>query len=232
MPEQGDFAAECAGDGRRPLIVLWGDSYAASLYGGLDHFASERGFGIAEFTASACAPLIGYVNAQRPLCKTANDATLKHIAELRPEAVVFYGTWRLGEEDVRVGLDRTIPQLKALGVKTILLVGPPATWLGDGLPANLLDYYFQTHSVLPERTWYRSNEAWTKPFDEFLRAQAQRHDISFLSARELMCNPGGCLTRIGLNGSELISFDTGHLTYPASLFLAEHVLTALPGFDR
>jgi peptidoglycan/LPS O-acetylase OafA/YrhL len=233
-PEQSaaEFAPECAGGGRHPLIAVWGDSYAASLYPGLKYFGDQRGFDVAEFTASSCPPLVGFVMEQRRFCKGANDYTVQRLAELKPEAVIFYTTWRYNDDDVRAGFDRTIPMLRAAGINKIIVLGPPATWLGDGLPANLLDYYFQTHSLLPQRTWFRSNDAWTRPFDDFLEAQAKRVGIDFVSARRLMCNDDGCLTRLGADGPSMISFDTGHLTYPASIMVAEQVLKTIPGFDR
>jgi hypothetical protein len=234
QPEQSaaDFAPECAGSGRHPLVAVWGDSYAASLYPGLKYFGDQRGFDVAEFTASSCPPLIGYSNPQRRFCKGANDYTLQRLIELKPEAVIFYTTWRYNDDDVRDGLDRTIPLLRAGGIGKIIVLGPPATWLGDGLPANLLDYYFQTHSLLPERTWFRSNDEWTRRFDDFLEQQAKRAGVDFVSARRLMCNDQGCLTRLGPDGPSLISFDSGHLTYPASIMLAEQVLKAAPELDR
>ncbi|MGJ4947779.1 acyltransferase family protein [Bradyrhizobium sp. HKCCYLS20291] len=232
LADQSAFAPECLGAGRRPLVALWGDSYAASLYPGLARFGSERGFDVAQFSISACAPLIGYVNPHRPLCKPANDAVLKHLTELKPDVLIFYGTWRVGDEEARVGLDRTIPLVKAAGVPTIVIAGPPPTWDGDGLPANLLDYYFQTHTVLPARTWFRTVDPWTKPFDQLLAAQAKKLDVQYVSVRDFMCNDDGCLTRIGPNDSEVTTFDSGHLTNPASILVARHVLDALPGLPK
>jgi hypothetical protein len=233
-PEQSaaDFAPECAGSGKHPLIAVWGDSYAASLYPGLKYFADQRGFDVAEFAASSCPPLVGFVMEQRRFCKSANDYVVQRLAELKPEAVVLYTTWRYNNEDVSVGLDRTIPLLKAAGINKIIVLGPPASWLGDGLPANLLDYYFQTHTLLPQRTWFRSNDDWTRPFDGFLEAQAKRGGGDFMSVRRLMCNDNGCLTRLGSDGSSMISYDTGHLTYPASIMVAEQILKTVPGFDH
>jgi peptidoglycan/LPS O-acetylase OafA/YrhL len=233
-PEQSaaDFAPECSGTGRHPLIAVWGDSYSASLYPGLKYFADERGFDVAEFAASSCPPLVGFVMEQRRFCKGANDYVVRRLVELKPEVVVLYTTWRYNDDDVRVGLDRTIPMLKAAGINKIIVLGPPASWLGDGLPANLLDYYFRTHTLLPQRTWFRSNDAWTRPFDEFLEAQAKRVGADFMSVRQMMCNDDGCLTRLGSDGPSMISYDTGHLTYPASIMVAEHILKTAPGFDR
>ncbi|WP_257168460.1 acyltransferase family protein [Bradyrhizobium sp. SRS-191] len=233
-PDQSaaEFSPECAGTGRHPLILVWGDSYAASLYPGLAHFGAERGFDVAEFTASACPPLIGFVHPERRFCKGANDFVMQKVAELKPDLVLFYSTWSYGPDDLRNGLDRTVAALKELNVPKIALLGPPATWLGESLPANILDHYFRTHTVLPARTKFRSNDNWTRSLDEFLAAQAQRVGIQYISARGMMCNDDGCLARIGPDGADLTAYDNGHLTYPGSIFIARQALEALPGFDK
>jgi hypothetical protein len=234
-PEQGpeEFAPECAGSGRRPLLLIWGDSYAASLYPGLKQFADERGFDVAEFSASACAPLIGYVNPSRRFCKPANDYVLKRIEELRPDVVILYGTWSVGEGDLRDGLERTAPLLKPL-TKKIVVLGPPATWTGEGLSANVLDYYYESgnFSILPERTWYRSNDNWTRALESVLEAEAAKVGIDYISMRRLMCNADGCLARIGPGGSELTAFDSGHLTHAGAIFMAGQVIDRITDFKR
>ena len=233
-PDQSasEFSPDCAGTGRHPLILVWGDSYAASLYPGLAHFGAERGFEVAEFTASACPPLLGFVHPERRFCKGANDFVIQKVAELKPDLVLFYSTWSYSPDALRDGLDKTVSALKALNVPRLALLGPPATWLGDSLPANILDYYFRTHAVLPARTKFRSNDNWTRALDEFLEAQAQRVGIQYISARRMMCNDDGCLARIGADGADLTAYDSGHLTNPGSVFIARQTLEALPGFDK
>jgi peptidoglycan/LPS O-acetylase OafA/YrhL len=230
LPEQtaADFAPECAGQGRHPLVAIWGDSYGAALYPGLNHFAADRGFDIAEYTASACPPLLDYVRPERPACKGANDFVVERLAQLKPEVVIFYSNWECAEDIIRDGLPKTVARLKAIGIPKIVLLGPPASWLGEGLPAVLLAYYFQTHTVLPARTWYRSNDGWTRTMDQFLGAQAKSLDIQYISARQIMCNDDGCLARIGENGAQLTAYDGGHLTSPGAVFVAQNVLEKLP----
>jgi peptidoglycan/LPS O-acetylase OafA/YrhL len=232
LPNQGptDFAPECSGTGRRPLVAIWGDSYAASLYPGLAYLADQRGFDVAQFTASSCPPLIGYSNPGRPFCAETNDFVVQRLAELKPDAVILYATWKYN--DIPAGIERTFRLLKRANLAKILMVGPPPSWLGDGLPANMLDYYFATRSILPERTFYRSEEKWTRDWDEYLEREATRMGIEYVSAHRIMCNDAGCLARIGTDGSKLTAIDIGHLTYPASIMLAEQVLKAAPGFDR
>ncbi|UFZ04403.1 acyltransferase [Bradyrhizobium ontarionense] len=234
LPDQSaaDFAAECAGTGRHPLVVVWGDSFGSSLYPGLAHFGAERGFDVAEFTASACPPLLDYVHPDRRHCRGANDFVAERLAVLKPELVILYSTWSYSAEDLRKGLQLTVARLRDIGVSKIVLLGPPATWLGDGLVSNLLDYYFQTYSLLPERTFYRSNDNWTHALEEFLEGQAKTLAIQYISTRQIMCNNDGCLARIGKDGSDLTSYDIGHLTYPGSIFVARQALDAVSGFEK
>src|ERR1019366_10620782 len=55
-----DIAPECMDDAdvSKPLIVLWGDSHAASLYPGLKAMQDkEADFRIDQFTAAGCPPI-------------------------------------------------------------------------------------------------------------------------------------------------------------------------------
>ena len=236
LPDQSasDFASECAGDGRHPLIAVWGDSYAASLYPGLAHFGAERAFDVAEYTASSCPPLIGFVQPERRFCKGANDFVIERLNGLKPDAVILYSTWSYGldADGLADRLKATVSLLREARISKIVLLGPMATWLGESLPTNILDYYFANHALLPKRTWYRSNDQWTQGVDQFLEAQAKSLGIDYVSLRRILCNEDGCLARIGPNGSELTVYDSGHMTYPGSIFMAEQVLKVMPGFDR
>jgi hypothetical protein len=212
------------------LIAIWGDSYAASFYPGLAYFSRQRGFDVAQFTASSCPPMIGYHNPDRRFCAEVNDFVVKRLAELKPDTVILYATWKYN--DIPMGIERTVSLLKSANISKILMVGPPPSWLGNGLPNAVLDYYFEHHAVLPERTFFRSEEKWTRDWDEYLEREAKRIGVDYISAHRLMCDDAGCLARIGPDGSQLTTFDVGHLSYPASIMLAEQVLKAAPGFDR
>lgn len=219
-----DFASDCAGKGSHPLLLIWGDSYGAALYPGLLHFTAERGYDVAQYTASACPPLIGYVLAERPFCKSINDDVVRRIGELHPDVVILYATWGHAEPTLRDDLPRTVTSLKAANVARIVLMGPPPSWQGAGLSQNVLDFYRQTASVLPARTFYRSDDEWTRGRDALLGSLSHELGIHYISVRNVFCNDDGCLTRIGQNQSELTAFDPGHLTVPGSIFLVGHTL--------
>jgi peptidoglycan/LPS O-acetylase OafA/YrhL len=228
LPEQGpaDLAAECRGNGNRPLVFLWGDSYAASLYPGLSEAVAAKGGSVAEYTASACPALIDYVNSERRFCKPINDRILQIIGELRPDIIVLYSTWSYSDQDLEAGLKKTVALLRAKQLNNIIVLGPPATWKGSGLSANMIDYYYEggAHALLPVRTFYRTNDEWTRRVDSILEADAKANDIPYISLRKIMCNDAGCLARIGPDGSQLMAFDNGHLTTAGSRYVTNAIL--------
>lgn len=226
-----EFASECAGNGGHPLVLVWGDSYGAALYPGLLHFAAERGYDVAQYTASACPPLIGYSLPERPFCKSINDDVLSRIGRLRADVVVLDATWGHAEPVLREDLPRTVAMLKALNVGRIVLMGPPPSWQGAGLSRNVLDYYRQTGEVLPARSFYRSTDEWTRGRDRLLQEMSRELGIEYISVRDIFCNDDGCLTRIGPNDSELTAFDPGHLTVPGAIFLVSRSLDRILGAD-
>ena len=226
-----EFAPECAGSARRPLLLIWGDSYGAALYPGLLHFSRDRGYDVAQFTSSACPPLIGYSLPERPFCKSINDDVLLRIGRLRPDVVILDATWGHAEAVLREDLPRTVALLKAMNIAKIVLMGPPPSWQGVGLSANVLDYYRQTREVLPVRTFYRSTDAWTRERDALLQQLSRELGIDYISVRNVFCNESGCLSRIGPNDSELTAFDPGHLTVPGAIFLTAQTIDVILGTD-
>jgi hypothetical protein len=99
--------------------------------------------------------------------------------------VILDAAWGHAEETLRQDLPRTIAQLKAMNIPKIVLMGPPPGWLGAGLPVNVLDYYRATHSVLPARTFYRSNNDWTRDRDAMLAAFSRELGIQYISVRNV-----------------------------------------------
>lgn len=229
LPEQdaSQFGAECTGDARRPLVLLWGDSYAAALYPGLKSLQSELSFGLAELTASACPPAIGFVHPQRPFCKGANDEVVRKIEELKPEIVALHSTWMFDLASLEPMLQQTVTRLREAGVKRVVIIGLVPSWRGRSLPQNLVDYYMKdpSHPLLPARTKFRLFPSGDQ--NDKLKAIAGRLKVQFISPLDLMCDPAGCLARVGDSPSDLTAFDTGHLTVPGSIYLAQAMKSQL-----
>ena len=227
LPDQGAeaFTPDCAGHGGHPLLLIWGDSYAAAEYVGLEHFRTEMGYDVAEYTSSACPPLIGFTLAERPFCKGNNDFVLERIRALRPEVVILHGTWLNPPPQIERTLPRTVALLREIGVKKIVVLGPPPSWDRGGLSANVLDYYFEYGwALIPPRSKYRLVLG---DYDERMRRLAEKEGVQFISVQKVLCNADGCLTRIGPGDSQLTAFDGGHLTVPGSIFVMKAILPAL-----
>jgi len=228
LPEQSAaaFSPTCTDQtGPKPLIFVWGDSYAAAFYAGLNNLKKTEGYRVAEYTASACPPLLGFVHTQRRFCKGINDRVLQEAAAAKPDIVILHSTWRYAPTVMAEGLRATVAALRALNIHRIILLGPVPTWLGDSLAQNVFDYYLSNHKqVIPARTQYRLNAQSDEALDLELKAQAALLGIEYLAPRQIMCNSEGCLARIGQNGNELSAFDTGHMTLAGATYLVHAFL--------
>jgi hypothetical protein len=147
-PEQGpaEFRPDCedaSTPGRNALILIWGDSHAASLYPGFRAMLDEDRlpYRLAQRTASACPPVLGFVVTARPLCRSINDATFDFIAREHPDTVVMLASWSFYSGDAFDRLDlaevaRTAARVRALGVRRVLVLGPLPRWAIGAAPAK------------------------------------------------------------------------------------------------
>ena len=206
----------------RPMIFIWGDSHAASLYPGLADLQKTHYFGIAQYTSAGCTPILDFEDkVQRIHCKSINEAIFKNIQNIKPEFILLHSSWLQAElEHSLEKLPGTINLLKNIGIKKIILIGPVPTWDG-GLPMAILNYYknYSPHSLIPERSKYRLNyEAYR--LDQLMKKSAKLWGVDYISVWELLCNEDGCLTRIEPEAGEPSYWDGAHITPSTSRFLA------------
>ena len=213
------FADDCAERDRKPLLFVWGDSTAGALMPGLHKAQQARGFGIAQFTASSCIPMIEIEIPAAPGCRANNDRVLAMAAKLQPDIVLLHGTW---EKD----LDRAAETVAALKRQTrarVIVLGPVPFWK-QGLPNEVLRYWLLHHSLVPSRS--REVDA-DRGVDDRLRAAVVPAGAEFISARDALCNEEGCLARLGDHASDITASDQGHLTEKASEFLIASIIGKL-----
>jgi len=212
---QLDFSSACV-DLERPLVALWGDSAAASLMPGLRDLQSDHRFGIAQFTASGCQPLLAASVETDALCVARNRAVLSRLSEIRPQAVLLNALWRTGAQE----LEPTIGGLRAIGVNRIVLLGREPVWEG-GLPNLVAMYYRRTGELLPE-----SSPLFVEgpSNDDAIRLAADRLGVAYISLREPICHNGACQTRIG---SDLMVSDWLHFTAAGSTYIMRKIAPTL-----
>lgn len=222
LEDSDQFSAVCL-EQKRPLIFLWGDSHAAALYAGLKTMQKDYLFGIAQFTASGCKPLIGQYDADEKFCKKINDEDLALIEETRPEIVLLHANWTNAGD--LASLETTINLLKKAGIANIVLLGPDPAW-GEELPRIIFSYYRKEHKRPPLRMPMKDADK-TVRLDRAMRNLATTHHIQYISSLAILCNPDGCLTRTAEDSMDIMTMDSGHLTPAGAGYEARFILMDL-----
>jgi hypothetical protein len=223
--DEATFGASCAEPGRHPLLFLWGDSYAASLYPGLRHLQAAANFGLAQYTTAGCPPLLSFPVKGRPHCVGNDDFSFSALSKAGPDVVLLFSAWNYG--DVIPALRELIAKIRALQISHIVVMGPLPYWDG-GLPKAAYDYYRADplHRMLPLRSSFKVSDAWYD-YEQGFRAKLQGMDADYISAWDVLCRGKECLTRPADDASQLMAFDYGHLTVPGAIYLAEAIAPCL-----
>jgi hypothetical protein len=139
--DQTAFHPECNDRSRRPLVLLWGDSHAAAAYPGLRNLLKSIPFGLSQFNASGCQPLLLHVQFNRLYCKNINDVVFEQVRQTQPDIVILAS--RRDYDNSK--FDYTIAQLKSIGIKRIVVLGPLPRWAPAACPT--------TSSIIITRIW-------------------------------------------------------------------------------
>jgi hypothetical protein len=211
------FAKDCA-EARRPLVLVWGDSTASALIPGFRALQGNRDFGLAQYTVSSCKPYFVKIESTSDLCIERNRKISDTVRALAPDAVVLHALW--DPNDTTEMMKPTIDALRAAHIARIIILGPVPVWRG-GLPAAVAAYYRLKRRIIPERTFEAVDPA---NGDDNLRHIAAELGVTYISARDILCNGDGCLARIG---NALTASDTLHLTGTGAEYLVRAIAPAL-----
>lgn len=230
-----DFSDSCVdkvSDHAKPLLLVWGDSHAARFFPGLRLVAGNQ-FRFAEFTKDACP---AFLEGLYENCNENNQRVLEKITALKPQVVVLFGYWTHqalvdGAETVSRRLNSTIEKLKAIGVNRIIIMGPAPQW-ETSLPDTLVSLQMKTAlSRVPDRTTYGLDPS-PVTLDRTLGLSIKRQPgVLYFSVYKALCNPEGCLTRVGNDHNSLTSWDYGHLTTAGASYVATKLAKDSDGFS-
>jgi len=214
------FSEDCvvAAEGRqdRGGTLLWGDSHAAHLFPGIHARGTPSGF--AQFSASACPPILGYLARGRPHCAGINQWILEWVKEHRPETILLAANWISYDEYQLVG--ETIAELKALGTRRVVLIGPVASFR-ERVPDILARQ--STDRAIPERILNsRLGRLWR--VDSELKELAAKAGAEYASPLALVCDQQECLVALGGTAAGMLAFDQTHLTEAGSKYVVERLL--------
>ena len=211
---------------QRPLIALWGDSYASSLYPGLKKLQESSSFGIVQLTRGGCPPVFNISKAfDKPYCDNANLKNLKELITLKPQAVILSAAWIRqdyrwkSQDDLINRLNLTLDVIKnQLPNTKILLVGPFPQWHDSPQKDS---FNFWRRNLLLDRTPPKRLHAnQYKELNLALGQLAIASGVAYLSPVDALCNEQGCIAKTGDNPEDFIAMDYGHLSKSGSEYFS------------
>ena len=225
-----DLAGDClAPGGRAPKVVLWGDSYSASLYSGL---AAAYGEGVlGQANASGCPPAQGLVMDQRPNCLAFNDYVLERLLALPPCVIIMGASW--GDADfggydtpeLYKRLAMTVKRLTSKG-HTVVVCGTLPVWspmLRDVVAKMLRDNI----APLPP-TITLNSRARLDAVDARVKQAVVPAGASFLPLLPMACDGANCRAYDLVDGEpKLYAFDQAHLTVEGSAYYGPRIRKAI-----
>jgi peptidoglycan/LPS O-acetylase OafA/YrhL len=216
-----DFPASCyrpaTPDSGGRKVLLWGDSFAAQYVPGMRQVRGD-GTSLFQLTSSLCAPIVHYTETRRPRCAAINRFIMARIRETKPDVVVLAGRWIAYPQFADV--ERTILELKQLGIAHVVLVGS-STQYGDYVPRLLL----QRLSSGPVPTRLQPPVIGKlRQIDSVLRAVAARSGGEFVAPLDAECDGTWCLVALDTAAIGITTWDDGHLTATGSRYVVERTL--------
>lgn len=221
------YKSDCIEHNSKPLVFLWGDSHAAALYSGLKAFQRDNSFSIAQYTASACPPVLNWDGTINKLCREINDHNISLIRQTKPEIVMLEAAWYWSEYDWRK-VSETIAELKKIGTPKIVLIGPVPKWK-DRVPNVIISYYRNHKEIPPIHTAFEIDINEISKIDQQLENFAHEQKITYVSIFKILCNHAGCMPYIGNDIRNVSSLDHGHLSSFASEFVINSVSREIVG---
>ena len=236
-PDEGPsaFAASCTpvSPAGKPRVWIWGDSHSDSFYPGLVALSDGgRRFALAQRSASACPPVIGFEMAKRPHCREINDENLRLIAASPPDVVILSANWTLydgggWEKLAPEALARTATLLRQAGVRRVVLLGPMPRWQ-ISQPTALLTQWRETGTLPTRNDRYLHPSSW--PADALVRSAATDAGVIFVSPMSHLCDTTGCMLTLQADGKTYpVAWDEAHLTGQAAIALARQWQAELLG---
>jgi peptidoglycan/LPS O-acetylase OafA/YrhL len=213
------FKQECGSD-HRPDYLIWGDSHAATLYYGFASLVGVNTGRIAQYTASACPPLLNWSGVINRLCKSINDEVFKQIKRLRPKVLIIHAAWYWGEYSLSQLFVTLSTLKKSLPSTTIVLLGSPPNWK-ESVVKTILRYFNQFGRMPHSRTTFGLDDKGVKLANKQVKIIARKAGVAYFSIYDQLCNQKGCLLYTGDSIKNITSLDSGHLSATASRYVAK-----------
>lgn len=218
----------------RPLVALWGDSHAASLYPGFKSLQAEHPLGILQFTEAGCPPILDvpkllfYVK-----CNEVNQRILQDLQAARPAVVIMHAAYLhpdypMSKEGLYARFAASLQQIKArLPQSRLVVVGPVPRWKDSPQKTAFLfwrhsfDKTSKVPALLPADQWV--------DVDDNLGRIARDHGVEYVSALRELCQGALCLSRVGEAPEDFTAIDDAHLSARGAGYLVKKIEGRLLG---
>ncbi len=223
------FENEICLEKKRPLLVLWGDSYAAALYPGLRSIQNKFTFGIAQFTQCGTPPFLN-VNWNNG-CRTFQEANrwnqnvLEYISKAQPEYVLLHSVNFINIKLLYNELKLIAPKIKSISKNTkIVVIGYIPMWgnESESLSNQYFRYYKKFLKIPEPYTKVGLVDSVQKEPTEWIDS-VSKLGVKYISAYDALCNENGCLSRVDDTPDGLIVIDQGHLSKKGSEYLIHRI---------
>ena len=186
-------------------IVVIGDSHMQQFLPALLPYAAEQRWQVIEILKGACSFGIGDPPAgEDPTCGTWNDAALKEMASIRPDAVVTLAT-----REVRSGLTENTPPSFVAGWKALGDLGIPVVGVRDNPRFDYSPSACVEGQLTLDLPCSHPREALYAPVPPYERTAGVTPNVAFLDPSNLICTATECPPEIG---NVLVYLDNNHLT--------------------
>jgi peptidoglycan/LPS O-acetylase OafA/YrhL len=205
------------------MVLLWGDSHAASLYQGLQGFADDYEISLSQLNQSACPPLLGLKQAdfERKNCTAINQRIIDDIGRYRYNTVILHSMWffervPVAYDDISRSLGETIRSIKKVSPQSrVVVVGNVPRWYISAERA-----YVKTLAARPQiepGQALQSGAIVLPQLEQALRLATEQNGAVFIAPSAYLCAPGAaehrdCLLSVDGSREGMAYTDSGHLS--------------------
>jgi peptidoglycan/LPS O-acetylase OafA/YrhL len=206
-------------------VLLWGDSYAAQYFHGLNKSVDPQTVNILQATQAACMPTLAAASQGVASCKNFAARMDAFFNDSKPDLVIVSADWleyaRGSRFDGMIAdLRNTIARLEMAGI-AVALLGPPVQFRSR-LPAMLMRAQLR-HADLRADDFVLPD---IFALDARMRAALPSHDkFSYVSVVSAICPARQC--PLTIDEDIPLAWDHAHLTAEGSEYVVNRIAAAL-----
>ena len=206
-------------------LLLWGDSFAAHYFHGLQSVTDPKTVNILQATEPTCMPTLNAASQGLALCRNLATQMEALLRDHKPDVIVLSADWL---EDARpprfagmiADLRQTLAILNGRGISVVLL-GPPVQYRSR-LPAMLLRSALRHADPVPSEFVLEDVFALDEKMKAALPAQGK---FSYVSVLDTVCPRRRC--PLTIDDGIPLAWDHAHLTAEGSVYVMSKVVPML-----